>query len=57
MPAENYEAYVDRCAVSAIRMVSTCPQDRKCPHVLGYEQPPGVGSYLWDGNRPIFLAY
>ncbi|KAK2506760.1 hypothetical protein MC885_015046 [Smutsia gigantea] len=47
MPAESYEEYVDRCAVSAVRMVSTCPQD------LGVILIVGHGSALDSCTRPL----
>ncbi|XP_036732788.2 ubiquitin-associated and SH3 domain-containing protein A isoform X2 [Manis pentadactyla] len=47
MPAESYEEYVDRCAMSAIRMVSTCPQD------LGIILIVGHGSTLDSCTHPL----
>ena len=35
LPAEGYDDYVHRCAVSMEQIISTCPQDGKCPSNLG----------------------
>lgn len=60
MPAESYDEYVNRCAVSVGWITSIRPRDGKgLPRPPapgpGDGQPPGeVGSYLWGGNWPIF---
>lgn len=42
MPAESYNEFVDRCAVSVTQMLGSCPQDGKCAQVRA--APAGGGS-------------
>ncbi|XP_014642355.1 PREDICTED: ubiquitin-associated and SH3 domain-containing protein A [Ceratotherium simum simum] len=47
MPAESYNEYVDRCAVSVERIVSACPEDVGVILIVGH------GSALDSCTRPL----
>lgn len=50
LPAESYNDYVHRCAVSMEQIVSTCSQDGECPLQPWVRAAPGLSFYLCNGS-------
>lgn len=58
LPAESYDEYVERCAVSVGRIIRACPGDGKClplpTHPQLWAAPQGLGSYPGVETGPFY---